>query len=479
MSDKLRFGEMLVRAGVLGQEDLDRVLREVESEDTDLGEVLVARGLVPEQVMLQTLSKSLNRPCVGLDKVAPDPRAVELVPRETCVRYHLLPVEIEKSARGEHLHVAMANPADVTAIKAITRQTRMRISPLVASAREIHRAIAIAYGGAPIPAVQVATPQASAPSAVAPQQPAAPPAPSQPSSAPAGEAGGMFDFGVMDLSAYEAPEAEAPSLSPSAPPAPLAPDPVPDLSGPLLGLPDQRPVSQPTLGADLMEALDSGGLDSMLSTSDMGSLAPHAAPPAAGDAGGFGVVRRKARNPEPEAASRSIPKEPPLPGRGGGSGRKPLPPLPPGLRGPRSPSPAEAEPILAAPPGDVGLMETQMGAPALSFPQTPSSPPSPEPAGLVDDPDRSGLKGILDRYVNDDDSVDAEDDTVIAQAANKYGAGTSSVPPGQDPLLAMRRLLGRHPERASHLLIALVDHLGRRGLVDLEELRRELERMSG
>ncbi len=62
MSDKLRFGEMLVRAGVLGQEDLDRVLREVESEDTDLGEVLVARGLVPEQVMLQTLSKSLNRP---------------------------------------------------------------------------------------------------------------------------------------------------------------------------------------------------------------------------------------------------------------------------------------------------------------------------------------------------------------------------------------------------------------------------------
>jgi hypothetical protein len=147
LSDKVRFGEILVRAGVLERERLDQAMAALGEGDGDLGEYLVRRGLVDEAAMLQAISRALNLPTVSLANVQPDERALGLVPRELCVEYTLFPVELESTRGGDHLHVAMANPSDVRAIKQITRKARRRIRPLVAPAREIRQAIAQHYGG--------------------------------------------------------------------------------------------------------------------------------------------------------------------------------------------------------------------------------------------------------------------------------------------------------------------------------------------
>ncbi|MCA9541839.1 MAG: hypothetical protein KC620_23240, partial [Myxococcales bacterium] len=190
MSDKLRFGEILVRAGVLDRETLDRVLREIGDSPADLGEVLVTRKLVDESTMLHAVGKALNLPSVSVEQATPDPRALQLVPRQLCAEYFLLPIEVERSRMGEHLHVAMANPADVRAIKQVTRQSRLRIRPLVASAREIRVAIARCYG-------EEAAPVAAEPAPSPPEIPVAPP-----SRASGAGTDHIFDFDVTDLSAY-------------------------------------------------------------------------------------------------------------------------------------------------------------------------------------------------------------------------------------------------------------------------------------
>ena len=78
-----------------------------------------------------------------------------------------------------------------------------------------------------------------------------------------------------------------------------------------------------------------------------------------------------------------------------------------------------------------------------------------------------------------DDSVDAEDDTVIAEVAGRYGGplpATSTPVPAGDPLGALDRAAQANPQGAARVLVTLVTHLARRGVIDPAELLNELER---
>lgn len=147
MSEKLRFGEILVRAGVLDRAQLAQASAGLEASE-DLGEHLVRQGLIDESRMLQAVGQALNLPTVVLTDLNPDERALKLLPQALCEEHRVFPVELEQTGGASHLHVAMANPADIRGIKQITRKARRRIRPLVASARDISEAIAVHYAGA-------------------------------------------------------------------------------------------------------------------------------------------------------------------------------------------------------------------------------------------------------------------------------------------------------------------------------------------
>ena len=71
------------------------------------------------------------------------PEALQLIPEVMARRYNAIPLSIS----GNALQVAMADPTDIFAIEAFSAQSRMRVSPLAASSREIREAIDFSYKG--------------------------------------------------------------------------------------------------------------------------------------------------------------------------------------------------------------------------------------------------------------------------------------------------------------------------------------------
>ncbi len=474
MSDKLRFGEILVRAGVLERTALESVAREWEAAGGDLGELLVRRGVVDETAMLQTIGKSLNLPTVGLDGVEVDPRALERIPRALCEEHVLVPLEVERSKTGEHLHVAMANPADIRAIKVVTREARLRIRPLVASAREIRAAIRRFYGGddpsailataamevvrptTPFGAPAESVPAAPPPAGLRRPPPPPPPTPGPPPSvAPSPVAEALFDFGVMDLSADAPPGMAAP-----------APAKVPDLDDVLeMGL-GQDPITTSDLGSGGFAPLGAPRRPepppALVTRAPAPESPPREAPPGMP---GRGLPAIEARRSAPI---------PPLPGRPPGlaarvdsqpSAGRPLPPLPPNLRA--------APPAVQAPRPPTGP-SPELSPPPLPPPMRSAPARPPEPEGLVEDREPLDVRRILDRYHEEIAESDEPDDEIIARHLERYGKERGRQSP--DAFFeALDAALSRAKPGTGLLVTALIRHLARRGLVDLRELLAELQ----
>ncbi|MCB9550504.1 MAG: hypothetical protein H6705_01070 [Myxococcales bacterium] len=515
MNDKQRFGEILVRADVLDRATLDATLAEIGDGAVDLGEVLVARGLIDEQVMLQAVSKALNLPTVGLLQARPDEQALALVPRAQCVEHLVIPIEVERSRTGEHLHLAMANPADVRAIKTVTRQARRRIRPLLASARSIRAAIERFYGAAPAaPAVGAASPAASgygapanpaanpasgygAPTASAANPAAisygapANPAPSGHGTPPAtpppwralghsqsAETGQPAGFGPPGP--HGQPQVPPPLGHPSspriAPPAPasrpsgaLPPPPIrrstPDLTE-VMSTADRRPASPRTttalqrgIDADLLDALDHSALESVTGPGD-GSLS------GLNRGNEYGLVRRPRRT-RPRDSSPDI-ALPAMPGPG------PLPPLPPGLSDRRRRP--ERTTNRPEPRGRPGTSPPPRPIPTSRHAGEQFEDEAPTPLGVIDDRaegDRVDVRRLLDRFVADAQDETGGADEVVSAWLDRYGRDPGQT--GERRFAALEQALADTRAPTARLLVALARHLARRGLVDLDELIAALD----
>jgi len=73
----------------------------------------------------------------------PQPEALKLIPEMVARRYNAIPVSIS----GRTLEVAMVDPTDIFALEALAAQSRMRIKPIAATAKEVRDAIDFNYKG--------------------------------------------------------------------------------------------------------------------------------------------------------------------------------------------------------------------------------------------------------------------------------------------------------------------------------------------
>ena len=93
---KMRIGEMLLAQKYITQEQLDQALEEQKKTGKRLGRTLVDLKFMPEERLVEILSKQFEVPYVKLENFAIDPEAYTYLPEDLCRTYKVVPLFVSK-----------------------------------------------------------------------------------------------------------------------------------------------------------------------------------------------------------------------------------------------------------------------------------------------------------------------------------------------------------------------------------------------
>src|SRR5437016_4168314 len=107
-----KFGQVLVDLGYIDQDQLWDLLEEARNNDVSLSKVVLDRGQVTEEQLLQALAEKHGLPVVNLEETKPTPDAIKLVPENMAQVYKILPLSYE----NDTLTVVMSDPENLAAL---------------------------------------------------------------------------------------------------------------------------------------------------------------------------------------------------------------------------------------------------------------------------------------------------------------------------------------------------------------------------
>jgi len=138
----IKLGEMLIKAGLISQGQLDKTLEYQRANGGKLGYNLVKLGLVVEEDITRLLSQQYGVPAVAIKDLEVDEAVTKLIPSEVAQKYLIMPI----SRTGATLTLAMVDPTNVFAMDDIKFMTGYNVEPVVSSEIAIKDAIDKYYG---------------------------------------------------------------------------------------------------------------------------------------------------------------------------------------------------------------------------------------------------------------------------------------------------------------------------------------------
>jgi hypothetical protein len=144
MGTKIRLGDLLVRAGLITENDLRVVLAQQKQHGGRLGEHLVRVNLCTDEQIARALARQLGLAFNDMSVQPPQP-VVSFIPEKVSSRLQVLATSYNNQTAT--LTVAMADPLDDDALAEVAKVAQRSIQPQVASALSIRRAIEHAYTG--------------------------------------------------------------------------------------------------------------------------------------------------------------------------------------------------------------------------------------------------------------------------------------------------------------------------------------------
>ncbi|HEX9094297.1 MAG TPA: ATPase, T2SS/T4P/T4SS family [Coriobacteriia bacterium] len=137
-----RLGQLLMKAGVITEGQLNDAVEVHKATSSPLGRVLVELGYATQGAILSVMAQQIGIPYVDFAERKPDPTAVAVVPKDLAVRYVLMPVGFDEQNR---LLVAMADPQNVLALDDLRIITGYEIRPGISTKDDILAAVEDAY----------------------------------------------------------------------------------------------------------------------------------------------------------------------------------------------------------------------------------------------------------------------------------------------------------------------------------------------
>jgi type IV pilus assembly protein PilB len=138
-------GAMLLRKGLVTNEDLDNALEQREPGEL-LGEALVRLRICFEDDIARVLAEQSGVEFVDIGVTSVDLRAAQMLTREQAEEFRAIPIRLHPDGT---VSVAVADPTDQTLIPKLKLALGQHVRLLVTMQSAIRAATAVAYGPAP------------------------------------------------------------------------------------------------------------------------------------------------------------------------------------------------------------------------------------------------------------------------------------------------------------------------------------------
>jgi type IV pilus assembly protein PilB len=126
--DKTLLGQLLLKARLISEKQLEEAIKLQKTEGRRLGSALIKLEAVSEESIITFLSRQYNVPAINLTDFKYDPSLIKYIPYDVAKQYHVIPLMLA----GGNLRIAVADPSNHMAIEDIKFISGMNISVYVA-----------------------------------------------------------------------------------------------------------------------------------------------------------------------------------------------------------------------------------------------------------------------------------------------------------------------------------------------------------
>jgi type IV pilus assembly protein PilB len=141
--DKELLHKALVETGTVNESQFKKIQEESESTGVELENILVNHGLVGKEELYQAVAKRINVPYIDPSSYVVDPEILALIPEKFAREHQVVPL----FRVANSITIAMVNPQNIGSIDELSLFTGLEISPVLAPADSIAKALDRFYGG--------------------------------------------------------------------------------------------------------------------------------------------------------------------------------------------------------------------------------------------------------------------------------------------------------------------------------------------
>ena len=133
---------MLIKAGLLTEENLQLALGQHKKAGLKLGEYLIRESMVKESQVIDLISRQMKIKKYKPDDYPLDMELAKYLPADDAMKFKAVPIEV----RHNLLRVAMVDPMDINALDSIEIMVNMEVEPVVCSEQDVNQLINALYG---------------------------------------------------------------------------------------------------------------------------------------------------------------------------------------------------------------------------------------------------------------------------------------------------------------------------------------------
>ncbi|MBW1808520.1 MAG: hypothetical protein JRJ19_01550 [Deltaproteobacteria bacterium] len=145
----IMLGELLLKAGVITEQQLRAALTEQKKWGGKLGSLLVDMNFLDEDTLVKALSKQLNLPRVDFEGLVISAEAVQNLEADFAEQHQVLPISFV--AAKKQLVVAMADPRNLGIVDEIGFKTGCKVQVAIAGEKALAVKIREKYFGENLP----------------------------------------------------------------------------------------------------------------------------------------------------------------------------------------------------------------------------------------------------------------------------------------------------------------------------------------